>query len=315
MTSSLDSKFTQLLESHRTALRTNDFSAAERVGTAVLNLALDRMMAAAERGDVPEDYLCKVMAHKCEENGDWEGALRAYERALDLANRSSSQFVVWKAHDDLAALHFMLNKAESALSEQQLATDAARQGDSEVVLRMGLIAEASLLLRLGRPAEAAIRIREGLSIPDQEDIDHHGNAALKVLQAECEALDGRIEFARAILQGCQPYLEAACQMPSAAGVHSTMCNWWCVEARCCELENNSANEVDALQKSLAIARQIDQLPHVAGVYSRARVARVLDRLAQALWRNGNIDEAQRVKEQARQIRIGLRLPAESAPRN
>jgi hypothetical protein len=100
-------------------------------------------------------------------------------------------------------------------------------------------------------------------------------------------------------------------MPSAAGIHSTMCSWWCAEARCCDLENDSANEVGALQKSLAIARQIDQLPHVAGVYSQARVARVLDRLAQALWRNSNIDEAQRVKEHARQIRIGMRLPAES----
>ena len=239
--------------------------------------------------------------------------LSVYERALDLAKESASPFAVWKARDDLAGLYLLLENRE-LLREQQMATDAARQGDSEIILRMALTAEALLLLRLERPTEAAIRVCEGLAIPDLDDIDQHGKAALRTLHGECEALHGRVDQSPILIK-CWPYLEAACRMTNAAGIHSTMCRWWCVEVRCCELENHSAKEVDALQKSLAIARQIYQLPHVAGVYTKASVARVIDRLAKALWRNGNIDEAQSASQEVRRIRMALWLPATATRAN
>ena len=75
MSDSTDSKLTELIESHRMAVQKNDFAAAEQDGTAVLNLAWERMLEAAERGEIPEDFLCTVTAHECEERGDWDGTV------------------------------------------------------------------------------------------------------------------------------------------------------------------------------------------------------------------------------------------------
>jgi hypothetical protein len=74
------------------------------------------------------------------------------------------------------------------------------------------------------------------------------------------------------------------------------------------LEDNTAGEIQALEQSLAIARHIDSLPHCADVYTMAKVMRVLDRLAKALWRANNFDDASRFRRESEDIRVALKLP-------
>lgn len=309
----IDPTLVELINSYTVAALNDDYSGSDQAATATLDRAMELMVEAAERGEIPEYFLLQVEAHDCEERGDWKGALSVYGKVLEFSEKSASPFGVWKAHDDLAELHFLLGDREAALREQQFATQAARGADSEVGLRMALRSEATLLLKLDMPAKAAIRVKEGLAVPDPESIDKLGSTCLRVLLAECEALHGRIDNSRAILHECRSYLESASQMQSAAGVHSTLCYWWCVEARCCELDNDSFGELNALRNALIIAQQIDQLSHVAGVYTKARLMRVLDRLARALWRISNFDDARRAREEIHLIQTLLKLPMKPRP--
>jgi tetratricopeptide (TPR) repeat protein len=307
----VDDKMMKLIESHRSAIAERDFAAADRLGIAALDLALEAVFEDAKRGKVSQDFLLSIEASECEDNGDWDGAIAVYRRALEVAQTERGA-LAWKARDDLASLHYLLGDYESAIREQKLATAAARRDELGVFQRTAYVAEATLLLRLDRTAEASLSVHDGLTVPnDSEPIDELGPARLRVLQAGCEVGFGHVAEARQILQDVYPVLQPAEEMPSAAGYHSALRTWWWVEAKCCEVENNSAGEVNALRKSLAIARHIANLPHCSNVYTKAQVMHSLLALAQALWRKGNFDAARQARQESEKIRTALKLPRSS----
>jgi tetratricopeptide (TPR) repeat protein len=299
----------ELTALYTSAMRNGDFTEVDRIGMEVLNHAMATILEDAEQGQVPESFRLHMEASECEQRSDWDAAITAYRREVERAKSSSSPFAQWKPHDDLAQLYYLLGDDESALKEQQLATAAARLDDLNIGLRMALSAEATMLLRLERFAEAESRVREGLAVPNtSEPIDDLGPARLLVLHAGCEAGFGRVYESRQILREVYPVISLAERMPRAAGYHSALLSWWWVEADCCELEDNTAGEIQALEQSLAIARHIDSLPHCADVYTMAKVMRVLDRLAKALWRANNFDDASRFRRESEDIRVALKLP-------
>ncbi len=304
----VDAKLMELIEAHRSAMDDEDFAEADHLGAEVLTEVMAAALAAAERGEVDEDLVWQSEASECEQRGDWDGALAARQKVLELAQQDTLPAMVWKAHDDLADLYYLLGDHEAALREQQLATAAARNDDTEIVLRMALEGEATLLLRLGRVNEAAARVLEGLKAPNTEPVDDFGPAKLRVLQAQCEAECGHVAEAREVLRSVQSIVRRAEQMPVAAGYQFALCSWWWVEALCCETEDDTGGQIEALRRALGIVRHVAQDPPCSNVYCRAKLVRILDRLGEALWHHGDFDEARRVREESREIRDSLRLP-------
>ena len=304
----VDARLAELTEAHQAAMVDEDFAEADRllgqVGQRVSELIHER----AERGDWSEDFLLSVEAMDCEQRGDWDSALAAYQKSLRLAQQGSVPFAVSRAHDDLADLYYLLGDQESALREQQLATAAARNDDMPLVLRMALEGEARLLLRLGRVTEAAARVLEALKLPNVEKVEELGVARLRILQARCEAEFGHIVEAREILRRVEFIARRVEQMPNATGYQSALCSWWWVEAMCCDIEDDINGQIDSLRQALSLARRIAVNPPCGVVYSASQVLQILDRLGEALWHHGDFDEARRLRRESQELRASLKLP-------
>lgn len=308
-TTSDDAEFTAALSAWTAANRLRDYQSAEQAAEQVMDRAVELMIAEADANGPSEDILLSLQAKECEERCDWDGAISAYSTALTLADQSGQPFAIWIAHRDLADLYLLLDQNEEAERHQRLATAAARQDDSIVVLRMALTSEADCMLRCNRKNHAKRCIDEGLALEDEDSLsDELGNAWLRILEGQYYADLGRAEEARNCLQRIWPYLKQAQKMTIAAGVHAAMRAWWTVEARCCETVDNSAGEVASLSLALEIAKHIESLPHAASVYTKARLSKVLGQLAAALWRNGQFDQARSAKSEADNLRIRLKLP-------
>jgi tetratricopeptide (TPR) repeat protein len=146
---SVEQEFVDLIESHQSAMTRRNFQVADTLGHQVLNRAMEAILGEAERGEIDENFLSQVEAIECEERGDWNGALAAYNRALQLAKRESPTFGIWRAHENLASLCYLLGELEESLKHKQLATKAARESDSNVSLRIALMISAARFVRGG----------------------------------------------------------------------------------------------------------------------------------------------------------------------
>jgi tetratricopeptide (TPR) repeat protein len=302
-----DAKLVELIKLGCSAMQNRDYGVADQAGSALLDRAWEMVVEAAERDEVDDNLLLKIEAADCEDRGDWDGAISAYQKILEIAVASSSPFAIWKARDDLAGLYFLLGDHDSAIREQHLATAAMRRDDSELEMRMALISEATLLLRIDRFSDAFSRVAEGLAIQDTTVDDKLGRTRLMVLNASCLAAAGHLDDARAVLRDSWPYLNEASQMAEAGGVHATVCSWWWAEADCSESSKDLPGNVHALRQALAAAPYVAQLSHCDSVYTKAKVVRVREQLAESLSQCGQLDEARSLRKESQSARVALKL--------
>jgi tetratricopeptide (TPR) repeat protein len=96
------------------------------------------------------DWADRTEAAQCEMLGDWNGAEAAYQRILELAIRETSACSLFKAHQDLAGVYFVVGRLSQALEHSRLATSAARKSDLPILLLMALRSEAAHLMHFNR---------------------------------------------------------------------------------------------------------------------------------------------------------------------
>jgi tetratricopeptide (TPR) repeat protein len=295
-------------KAHRDAMREGEYSKADQLGKDVLRSAVELMMAEVDEKGPPRDLMLLAQAQACENCGDWNGAIVAYREALNLELDSGSPFSIWKRHDDLANLYYLIGDVNAAFEELKLASVAARKGDSDIGLRMAMSAEAKMLIRLDHPEAALKVIRDGLAVPDPDSIDELLPANLRTLQAHCEAKLGDTAAARKLLETVWPIVRIADHLPSAAGYKSVLCYWWIACALCAKNDGNIQAEIDALCEAVRIARQIAQIEHVIDVYTRANLMRALLLYANALEQASNTLEAEEARRESQEICAALKLP-------
>jgi tetratricopeptide (TPR) repeat protein len=117
--------------------------------------AVDDWLEKLSRGEFDQALYWQYQGEDCEEDGDWQEALEAYQKILE--ETESSDFEAWQAHGWLARLYEMLGEDEMSLKHLQAATQIQRT-DGGGFYALSIVSEAWYYLRKGdwRKAESLL---------------------------------------------------------------------------------------------------------------------------------------------------------------
>lgn len=246
-----------------------------------------------ERGqrNPPPDWELTVLASECESRGDWQGAERAYQKILELAQEDHA---LYKAHQNLAALYLLVKRDAMAIDHRRLATAAARRSELSILLLMALREESWSRLHCGQVEEAKILVSEAFAVLDQNPDKNYGRSLISslILRAACEVADHQFSDAQADLDSAQELLQPMAQVKIAAGIQAESSRWWATLGRLRIARHEFAEAVQAWQEAVALSKHVHSLPQCSDVYTASGVAHMLNGLAEAFAMAGRIQEAQ-----------------------
>jgi tetratricopeptide (TPR) repeat protein len=211
------------------------------------------------RGEYEAHVYWECVADDCEEVGDWEGALSAYRRILDISDQLGTTHS--KTFSAIAAIQRLCGDDEAALrSYRSASAEVAKH--SRVMGRARCINEASQLIRLGRIRRARKLIRRALTSRQGEFVDHLGTARLLIALAKCElACDKLVDAAQSLQIAwewldalVQSYADGAESMRQAAGIHLAYATWWSTEAKRRRIAREGDAEIEALRNAIEKVR-------------------------------------------------------------
>ena len=202
----------------------------------------------------------------------------------------------------------MLGREAEALEHLQLATNAIRLPDLEMLLAMMLGRETECLLRQELLDDAEAAVAEMFSLLEDNFRWDQLRTRAHVLRAECELDRGKLNEAEADIERALTLLEPMAPMVEAAGIQFVLATCWSTKARLRATRGEQLGAIDAWREAVRICRQVVDLPQSAGVYERFILGRVLRGLAEALAAAGQSAEANRAADERTQILRQLRLP-------
>jgi tetratricopeptide (TPR) repeat protein len=259
------------------------------------------------RGDVDEDLYWKCVAEDCEREGDWEGAIAAYDKVLAAADSHP-----FSPHANIGVILSLLGRHEEALERYRLAVKQLATEEVPIFYRVALADEACQLLSMGRARAAQRVVEAAIRTFEEETEDGLGLARTVTLRACCALERKDLTTALEALNAAWSMLEDLQQVyPGGSGVHHTAALWWRAEAKRRQLAGETATEIEAWEQAVkevkAAAEGWDRLGCDANVMRR------LLNLADAYERHGRTDEATRSRRAAETLRAKWHLPAASAP--
>jgi tetratricopeptide (TPR) repeat protein len=259
------------------------------------------------RGEVDDDLYWKCVAEDCEREGDWEGAIAAYDKVL--AATDSHPF---SPHANIAAILSLLGRHAEALKRFRLAVKQLATEEVRIFYRVALADEACQLLSMGR-ARSAQRVVEAAMLTFEEETEDGLGLARTVTLRACCALELKDRTtAKEALDAAWSMLEDLQKVyPGGSGVHHMAAMWWRAEAKRRQLAGEAATEIEAWEQAVteakAAAEGWDRLS------SDANVMRRLLNLAEAYERHWQTDEATESRREAETLRAKWHLPVASAP--
>src|SRR3954451_14394829 len=111
------------------------------------------------RGEFEKDLYWDCVADDCEEAGDWQGALSACRKILDLPGLPEMDYA--KALGSIAAIQSLLGDESDALASDHRATASLRD-DTRILSRCFIAREISQLIRMGNTRRPRKLIWRGL---------------------------------------------------------------------------------------------------------------------------------------------------------
>lgn len=259
------------------------------------------------RGEVDDDLYWKCVAEDCEREGDWEGAIAAYDKVL--AATDSHPF---SPHANIGVVLSLLGRHEEALERFRLAVKHAATEEVPILYRVALADEACQLLSMGR-ARAAQRVVEAAMLTFEEETEDGLGLARTVTLLACCALERKdLTAALEALNAAWSMLEDLQKVyPGGSGVHHTVTLWWRAEAKRRRLNGEAATEIEAWEQAVKEAKAAAEGWDRLG--SDANVMRRLLNLADAYDRHGRADQATASRREAETLRAKWHLPTVSIP--
>lgn len=179
------------------------------------------------RGDVDEDLYWKCVAEDCEREGDWEGAIAAYDKVL--AATDSHPF---SPHANIGVILSLLGRHEEALERYRLAVKQLATEEVPIFYRVALADEACQLLSMGRARAAQRVVEAAIRTFEEETEDGLGLARTVTLRACCALERKDLTTALEALDAAWWMLEDLQKVyPGGSGVHHTAALWWRAEAK------------------------------------------------------------------------------------
>ncbi|MHB1034195.1 MAG: hypothetical protein ACYC35_11035 [Pirellulales bacterium] len=292
----------ELTEAHTTAFSAKDYKTADALAMELMDLVVNDPDILADRG-----FQLSMLAMECEETADWNGAEAAHREALTV--ESQSNFGTYKAHEELSAFYGLLGRDAEALEEAHLATAAARRDDTATMLLMALDRESATLIRQGRVAEALPLVAESFKLLEEDDCPDVLRAAGHVVRAECRIKQGELAAASGDLDRVVSLLTPLLEMSSAGGAYGVMARCHVAMAHLHSTKGDPAAEVEAWSKAVDYARHVASLPHLETVYSKAALAKTLEKLAASLESTGQHARASTCRSEAEVLWNAARLPS------
>ena len=265
--------------------------------------------------DASPDWQLAVEANECELCGNWTGAEIAYQRILDLAG--SQPHSQYSAHRSLAKLNMLLNREAIAVDHCQMATAAARREDLTILLLMALRQEAGCLIHCDRLDEAKKVVAEAFAILKQDEDQKYTQlrGSNLVLRAVCSTSDGKYSDAQADLDSAYDLFEPMARVKIAAGIQEDLARWWVATGRLRTARRDFVGAVQAWQEAVALSKHVNSLPQCADVYTASGVAHMLQGLADALTKAGNLQGAQNAAAERSELLELLSVPHDQGPRH
>jgi hypothetical protein len=297
-------EFLKMMEAYRAAMNEGRFEDAESVSMELLARVAEH---AATQGPSQEQQWADAAA-ECEEQADWAGAERFYRQILTQAEAEKDYTSEVRGHLYLSSLFTLLGKHQPALAAAQAAAVPARQADLAPLTAMVLEKQARCALRLQRWAEARAALAELLQIVGEEGLYQLPRARALLLRARCHLEEGAEAAAAEDLETAWQLLEPQAVMEMAAGVQSSLADWWAATARLRAYQGDQEGAVAAWEETLRRRRQIADLPHVPERAIRQSLASGLHELGRAQAALGRPYLADEAFAESRALRQALGLP-------
>src|SRR5262249_18535368 len=117
------------------------------------DLSMHEWTLRLSRGEYQEDLYWECIAEEREERGEWNAAIDAYRKILDLSD--ASYFELCKAHVSIGTLQALLWQDAAALASFRAVSSICTANDSSLILwRFYVRHEISQLLRTGHTRRA-----------------------------------------------------------------------------------------------------------------------------------------------------------------
>jgi tetratricopeptide (TPR) repeat protein len=272
-------------------------------------LMLKFMAALAENADIKSDPGLKwsLVAAECEDRGDWGSAEAAYREKLIVRGETGHDRL--SAYKDLVALCRLLGRMDEARQYARLATEAAREEDLSVLLAMAMCMEARLCIEASDYETGGILVAELLDTFGEDDEMVNGlRAEALILRAQCSLVRGEADAAAADLETAYARLAPWRDMDIAAGTHRSLSQLHAIRGALRAMQGDVAGATESWQEAVARARHVASLPHVNNVYTKAALARMLERAAGSLAECGANAPTGGMRQEAERIWASLHLP-------
>ncbi len=264
------------------------------------------------RGEFDDRLYWECVADDCEEAGDWQDAVSAYRKILDMPELHGMEYS--KAHSAIGAIQSLFGDNESALESYHLAVPKS-EDDSRILWRCYAIKEISQLLRMGRVREARKLIDQGLATSDSNSVDHLGTARLLIESAKCDLACNNHAIAAQSLQNAWQWLDALAQsfvneelLRQATGIQFAYVIWWLTEAKRRQVVDEGESEIDALQHAIEKARLCFDSGGWRAPWHDLTLMNLLLRVADAYERHGMAASAATPRQEAEEIFIKRKFP-------
>lgn len=264
-----------------------------------------------------------LAAGECEAVGDWAGAESHYRAMLAEAEveaeadaaPGAKQALAARAHDRLGRLLRLLGRRPEAGEHVRQATERAARSGMTVLHAAALVQEAGFVV--AEVPARALTLTEALValLATDQELESRLLGRALTLRAHARLRCGDVPAANADLAAARPRVVDRPISPMFAGQQQAAAQWWDVCAELRAREGDLAEAVAARERALAHWRDIAALPHAAGPYALAAMARASREYAAALRAHGDEAAAERAAAEARAIQAELGLPETAAGGN
>lgn len=276
---------------------------------------VDDWLIGLSRGEFDQELYWRCQAEDCEEDGDWQGAISANQRILEIEFQHGVTHSL--AHQRLAWIFNLLGDGASALQHCQTATRVFGDGVLDVLHAQSVVKEVWQLLQLRQDVAALQRIDQLIAEPMDWDGNSFVYAQFCLMRAACQITNGKGVLAKNLLLSARRIFDDLCmstsdnEMGVPPGVLNLLGSWWAVEAERCRLAGDGKAELRAFRESLKLAEQLASDDPISIVAAEYTVMRRLLALAAACDRQGLAEEAAEHRVRAEQICVRRKFPNES----